>query len=120
MSFTSSDTDLLVALSGRFRITGELGRGGMGTVYLANDTALGRDVAIKVLNTEVSSAMSIERFSREIRLTARLVHPNIVPLFDSGVAASRLYYVMPHVDGEPLRARLRVKGRWAFPKSSGS
>ncbi len=110
VNFSSSDTDLLVALSSRFRITGELGRGGMGTVYLATDTALGRDVAIKVLNTEVSSGMSIERFTREIRLTARLVHPNIVPLFDSGVAASRLYYVMPHVDGEPLRARLAREG----------
>jgi tetratricopeptide (TPR) repeat protein len=110
------DTGLLEALSGRFRIAGELGRGGMGTVYLAHDTSLERDVAIKVLNTFVSSALGAERFTREIRLTARLVHPNIVPLFDSGRVpgplgeGERLFYVMPHIDGQPLRARLLREG----------
>ena len=98
----------------------------MGTVYLAHDTTLDRDVAIKVLNPEISSALGAERFAREIRLTARLVHPNIVPLFDSGVAAAApgpahdprgttfLYYVMPYIEGEPLRARLKREGALAL------
>lgn len=116
---SSTDAHLLAALSGRFRIARELGRGGMGTVYLAHDTSLDRDVAIKVLNPFVSSALGAERFAREIRLTARLVHPNIVPLFDSGRVLSpggdsdRLYYVMPHIDGLPLRARLNGEGALA-------
>jgi serine/threonine protein kinase len=76
----TSDRLLLAALAGRFRVARELGRGGMGTVYLAHDTMLGRDVAIKVLNAEVASLLGAERFAREIRLTARLVHPNIIPL----------------------------------------
>ena len=71
-------------LADRFHVARELGRGGMGTVYLARDTSLDRDVAIKVLDSNASSAVGAERFTREIRLTARLVHPNIVPLFDSG------------------------------------
>jgi serine/threonine protein kinase len=128
MTATSpSEHTLLAALAGRFRVARELGRGGMGTVYLAHDTTLERDVAIKVLNPEVASAVGAERFAREIRLTARLVHPNIVPLFDSGEAVvshksqvsgstpatydlrltSFFYYVMPYIEGEPLRARLR-------------
>jgi tetratricopeptide (TPR) repeat protein len=132
-STSLTDTDLLAALSGRFRIARELGRGGMGTVYLAHDTSLGRDVAIKVLSSYVSSALGAERFSREIRLTARLVHPNIVPLFDSGEAvvsrksqvgsdapptydlrpATFLYYVMPYIDGQPLRVRLSQESPFA-------
>jgi serine/threonine protein kinase/Tfp pilus assembly protein PilF len=126
------DQSVLDALAGRFRVARELGRGAMGTVYLAHDTTLERDVAIKVLNREVASAVGSERFAREIRLTARLVHPNIVPLFDSGEAVAGLrsqalrgdqatpydlrpttflYYVMPYIEGEPLRARLRREGQ---------
>jgi tetratricopeptide (TPR) repeat protein len=92
----------------------------MGTVYLARDTSLDRDVAIKVLDPRASSAVGSERFSREIRLTARLVHPNIVPLFDSGRVpgaageGDRLYYVMPYVEGSPLRARLDREGPFAI------
>lgn len=84
----------------------------MGTVYLAHDTSLDRDVAIKVLNPRISSVLGSERFAREIRLTARLVHPNIVPLFDSGEAVpdNVFYYVMPFIDGQPLRARLDREG----------
>jgi hypothetical protein len=75
----------------------------MATVLLAHDRSLDRRVAIKVLAPELSAALGPDRFSREIRLTARLVHPNIVPLFDSGEASSCLYYVMPFIDGDTLR-----------------
>jgi tetratricopeptide (TPR) repeat protein len=98
---------IATALSGRFAVERELGRGGMGVVVLAQDRYLDRRVAIKVLLPEVSRALGLDRFNREIRLTARLVHPNIVPLFDSGQAGESLYYVMPFIDGETLTDRLR-------------
>jgi hypothetical protein len=98
--------DLLDALSARFAVERELGRGGMATVFLAHDRRLDRQGAIKVLAPELSAALGPDRFSREIRLTARLVHPNIVPLFDSGEASSCLYYVMPFIDGDTLRSHL--------------
>ena len=113
---SNTDDALLKSLAGRFTGPRVLGRGGMGTVYLAHDTNLGRDVAIKVLNADVSSAVGMERFTREIRVTARLVHPNIVPLFDSGEVTGRLYYVMPHIDGEPLRARIDRDGPRPLPE----
>jgi serine/threonine protein kinase len=102
--------DLLDALAGRFAVERELGRGGMATVLLAQDRSLERRVAIKVLDPELSAALGPDRFSREIRVTARLVHPNIVPLFDSGEAAACLYYVMPFIDGETLRGGLVATG----------
>jgi len=105
--------DLLDALAGRFAVERELGRGGMATVLLAHDRSLDRRVAIKVLAPELSAALGPDRFSREIRLTARLVHPNIVPLFDSGEANSCLYYVMPFIDGGTLRGRLHASGCWS-------
>ena len=94
------------SLPARFTVSRELGRGGMGTVFLARDETLGRAVAIKVLTPELSRALGEERFSREIQLTAQLVHPNIVPLFDSGESEGWLYYVMPFIDGATLRAQL--------------
>ncbi len=97
-------------LSDRFDIERELGRGGMGTVYLAHDELLDRPVAIKLLSAEVSSAIGADRFHREIHLTARLVHPNIVPLFDSGECDGSLYYVMPFLNGGTLRERLASNG----------
>ena len=97
---------LTPSLPARFTVDRELGRGGMGTVFLARDETLGRAVAIKVLTPELSRALGAERFSREIRLTAQLVHPNIVPLFDSGESEGWLYYVMPFIDGATLRAQL--------------
>ncbi|HVM43551.1 MAG TPA: serine/threonine-protein kinase [Gemmatimonadales bacterium] len=93
-------------LPSRFAVERELGRGGMGTVLLARDRTLGRSVAIKVLPPEVARGLDPERFAREIRVTAQLVHPNIVPLFDSGDADGWLFYVMPFIDGPTLRARL--------------
>jgi len=78
----------------------------MAVVYLALDTKHGRRVAIKVLRPELSALIGGDRFRREIRLTAALQHPNILPLHDSGVADGLLYYVMPYVEGETLRERL--------------
>ena len=94
------------ALSDRYRIERELGAGGMATVYLAEDVRHHRKVAVKVLHPELSAVLGPERFLKEITLTASLQHPHILPLFDSGSAASQLFYVMPFVEGETLRARL--------------
>ena len=97
---------LTAALSDRYRIERELGAGGMATVYLAHDIKHDRDVAIKVLHPDLGAALGGERFLSEIRTTARLQHPHILPLLDSGEADGLLYYVMPLVTGETLRARL--------------
>ena len=97
---------LTAALADRYRIERELGAGGMATVYLAEDLKHHRKVAIKVLHTDLSATLGPERFLREIELTAGLQHPVILPLFDSGNADGLLYYVMPYVEGETLRARL--------------
>jgi len=94
------------ALSGRYRIERKLGRGGMATVFLAEDLKHHRQVAIKVLDPEVTAAIGPERFLREIETVARLTHPHILPLHDSGVADGLLFYVMPYVEGESLRDRL--------------
>jgi serine/threonine protein kinase len=94
------------ALSERYSVVRELGRGGMAFVLLAHDTRHGRDVAIKVLLPELAALLGAERFLAEIRTTASLQHPHILPLFDSGDAGGFLYYVMPYVKGESLRDRL--------------
>jgi eukaryotic-like serine/threonine-protein kinase len=94
------------ALADRYRIERELGRGGMATVYLAEDLKHHRRVAIKVLDPEVAAAIGPERFLREIETVAGLTHPHILPLFDSGQAAGLLFYAMPFVEGESLRDRL--------------
>src|SRR5881409_4166438 len=99
-------TRLDAALSDRYRIERELGAGGMATVYLAEDLKHDRKVAIKVLKPELAAVLGAERFVVEIRTTASLQHPHILPLFDSGSADGFLYYVMPFIDGETLRARL--------------
>jgi serine/threonine-protein kinase len=97
---------LKAAVADRYAIERELGHGGMATVYLAQDLKLERRVAIKVLRPELAASLGSERFLREIKLTARLEHPHILPLFDSGEADGFLYYVMPFVAGESLRERL--------------
>jgi len=99
-------------LGDRYRIVRKLGSGGMATVYLAQDLKHDREVALKVLRPEISEGLARERFIREIRIAGRLQHPNIVPLFDSGVADERLYYVMAHIEGETLRDRLTREGRF--------
>ena len=94
------------ALAKRYRVEDEIGRGGMATVYRAHDLRHDRSVALKVLRPELAASLGTERFLREITLTARLDHPLILPLLDSGEAGGLLYYVMPFVEGESLRARL--------------
>jgi serine/threonine protein kinase/Tfp pilus assembly protein PilF len=94
------------SLSGLYTVDRELGRGGMATVYLAQDSKHDRTVALKVLHPELASSLGPDRFLREIKVAARLNHPHILPLFDSGEADGFLYYVMPYVEGESLRERL--------------
>jgi len=97
---------LAKALTGRYRIERELGRGGFAIVYLAHDLRHDRPIALKVLHDEVAASLGAERFEREIKLAARLQHPHIVGVFDSGEINGRLWFAMPFIDGEPLRSRL--------------
>jgi serine/threonine-protein kinase len=99
-------SNLAAALADRYRLERELGAGGMATVYLAQDLRHDRKVAVKVLRPELAAVIGAERFVAEIRTTANLQHPHILPLFDSGAADSFLFYVMPLVEGESLRDRL--------------
>src|ERR671919_136530 len=107
---TSGITDgasrLRTALADRYRIERELGAGGMATVYLARDLKHERNVAIKVLKPELAAVLGAERFVVEIKTTAALQHPHILPLFDSGTADGFLFYVMPFIQGETLRDKL--------------
>src|SRR6267378_7437112 len=98
---------LTTALADRYRIERELGHGGMATVYLARDVKHEREVALKVLRPELAAVLGAERFLHEIKVTAHLQHPHILPLHDSGEADSFLFYVMPYVEGETLRDKLR-------------
>ena len=100
------DETFASAIASRYRIERTLGEGGMAIVYLARDTRHGREVALKVLRPELATTLGADRFLREITIAARLVHPNILPLHDSGEAAGHLYYVMPYVEGATLRQRL--------------
>jgi len=100
------DSDLATALSDRYVVQRELGAGGMATVYLARDLKHERSVAIKLLHPDLAESLGSERFLREIRLAAALTHPHILPLFDSGEALGRMFYVMPNADGQSLRDRL--------------
>jgi serine/threonine protein kinase len=97
---------LATALKDRYAIERKIGAGGMATVYLARDLKHNRNVALKVLSPELGAVLGVERFLAEIRVTANLQHPHLLPLFDSGEAAGLLYYVMPYVEGESLRSRL--------------
>src|SRR5215813_6579567 len=91
---------LQAALGSTYRIDQELGGGGMSRVFLAEETALGRKVVVKVLPPEMAAGVNIERFRREIQLAASLQHPHIVQLLTAGASGDLLYYVMPFVDGE--------------------
>ena len=103
---TDPIAELNAALSDRYIIDRELGRGGMATVYLARDPKHERFLALKTLRPEIAMALGRERFLREIKLAARLQHPNILGVYDSGEAGGVLWYVMPYVEGESLRDRL--------------
>jgi len=112
-----TDEPPLTLLGERYRIERELGRGGMATVFLATDTAVGRAVAVKVLNPDLAAAVGAERFHREIRIATRLAHPHILPVYDSGESGATLYYVMPLIDGESLRDRLRREGQLSIEEA---
>src|SRR6476661_10266153 len=98
--------DLQRSLAGRYVLEHEIGSGGMATVYLARDVRHDRDVAVKVLRPELAAVLGTNRFLNEIKISARLDHPHILTLIDSGAADGFLYYVMPFVRGESLRQRL--------------
>jgi len=104
---TEPRSSLVTALANRYRIERELGQGGMATVYLAEDLRHDRKVAIKVLRPELAAVIGAERFLREIKTIATLQHPHILGLIDSGEANGTAWYVMPFVEGESLRDRLR-------------
>ena len=106
---------LTAVFGGRYHVERELGVGGMATVYLARDIKHDRHVAIKVLRPELATSLGPERFLREIHIVARLTHPHILGLIDSGEADGFLYYVMPYITGETLRTRLAREGE--FPIS---
>ena len=102
---------LAAVLADRYRVERQLGQGGMATVYLARDLKHDRAVAIKVLRPELAESVGRDRFLREIQLAAKLSHPHILPLFDSGEAGGALFYVMPNVEGQSLRDRLDAAGK---------
>ena len=106
---------LQAAFAGRYTIERELGKGGMGTVYRAQDLKHHRAVAVKVLRPEIAATLGVDRFFREIEVAARLHHPHILPLYDSGEADGFFYYVMPFVEGESLRGRLAHSGELPVP-----
>ena len=103
----TQQTDRLnAALGGRYRIERHLGEGGMASVYLCDDLKHDRKVALKLLKPELAAVLGGERFVQEIKTTASLQHPHLLPLFDSGVADGFLFYVMPYIEGETLREKL--------------
>ena len=114
------DTPILNAtVADRYRILREVGRGGMAVVYLADDLRHHRKVAIKFIQPELAQAVGAARFLREIEIAARLTHPHIVPLFDSGEAEGQLYYVMPFLEGESLRERIDRERYLAIEEALG-
>src|SRR3954447_22618590 len=106
---------LQAALADRYRIEREIGAGGMATVFLAQDLRHDRGVALKLLRPELSAVIGAERFLAEIKLTANLQHPHILPLFDSGEADGYLFYLMPFVAGETLRDRMTREKQLPVP-----
>ena len=108
---------LRTQLSGRYRIERELGRGGMATVYLAIDEHHDRSVALKVLHSDLAATLGSERFQREIKLAARLQHPHILSVYDSGDAGGVLWFTMPFVEGESLRDRLTRERQLSIPEA---
>jgi len=110
---------LKAALAGRYEIERDIGQGGMATVYLARDVKHNREVAVKVLRSDLAAAMGTERFLREIEIAANLTHPHILPLHDSGEADGFLYYVMPYIKGDTLRERIDREGELPIAEAVG-
>jgi serine/threonine-protein kinase len=108
---------LRASLVERYRLERELGQGGMATVYLAQDLRHDRQVAIKVLRPELAAVLGAERFVQEIKTTAALNHPHILPLFDSGEASGFLYYVMPYIQGETIRQKLNRETQFGIDEA---
>ena len=106
-------------LGGRYSLGAEIGRGGMAVVYRARDERYGREVAVKVLHREVAASLGPDRFLKEIQTAARLNHPHIIPLHDSGEAEGFLYYVMPFIEGHTLRERLQIEKRLPLSQAVG-
>src|SRR5215203_6035248 len=106
MTASAPIESLRAALAGRYNLARELGAGGMATVYLAHDLRHDRKVAIKVLKPELAAVLGADRFIQEIKTTASLQHPHILPLFDSGSADGILFYVMPYIEGVTIREKL--------------
>ena len=104
-------------LADRYVLKREIGRGGAATVYLAHDLRHERLVAVKLLHRELSHALGAQRFVREIKLTASLQHPHILPLHDSGVVDDQLFYVMPYVEGDSMRQRLGADNRLSIEEA---
>ncbi|MGH7631256.1 MAG: protein kinase domain-containing protein [Gemmatimonadales bacterium] len=113
----SENAELQEGLSGRYLLERELGRGGTAVVWLARDLKHDRPVALKLLHPTLANSLGPERFSREIRFAARLQHPHILTVLDSGETAGRLWFTMPFVEGETLRARLRREGRLSLDEA---
>ena len=111
--------ELQAALPDRYRVLREIGRGGMATVYLAEDVPHGRNVAVKVLSGELGSSVDGARFQREIQLTARMSHPNILSAYDSGSTNGIHYYVMPFIEGSSVRARLDNEKQLSIEEAIG-
>ena len=123
-SLNSPPPELQAALADRYRIERELGRGGMATVYLAQDRRHGRQVALKVLRPELSGVLGADRFAREIAIAARLSHPNILPIHDSGTlelgpGPPVLFYTMPYIAGKSLRDRLHDEVQLSVEEAVG-
>ena len=119
MTITDIPSGLVRALNERYELRSILGRGGMATVYLANDRKHHRAVAIKVLRPEIAASLGAERFLQEIEIVARLTHPHVLPLHDSGEAESYLYYVMPVIDGGSLRQELEASRHLTVDRALG-
>jgi serine/threonine protein kinase len=114
-----AEFDFRRAIAARFELTSELGQGGMGTVYLANDLTLGRVVAVKMVAAEAVAGVGSSQFLQEIALVSRLQHPNILPLFDAGERGGSPFYVMPWVRGGSLGAMLRSRARLPLRETLG-
>src|SRR5688572_4561991 len=109
--------ELAAAVADQYAVLRQIGRGGSAVVFLATDLKHDRPVALKVLHAQLDATVSHDRFLAEIRTTARLNHPHILPLFDSGEADGRVFFTMPYVEGESLRERLRREGRLSIDEA---